>query len=124
MEDNIGNLIYYILIFAVALISWISGLTKKKQQKQTTIPAPFPTQEITDVPPAPPKKRKQGPPPVPKRMRQESYKDSFLSSKNKDATTILQEEEGTHLMDDLELNNPESFRKAIIYSEILNRKEW
>ena len=123
MED-IGDLIYYILIFVVAIISWISSLTKKKKQHQTTIPSPFPTQEMPVVPPAPPRKKKQGPPPVPKRVRQQSYSDAFLSSKDKGTTTILQGEEHISPMDDLELNNAESFRKAIIYSEILNRKEW
>lgn len=123
MED-IGDLIYYILIFVVALISWVSSLTKKKKQHQTTIPSPFPTQEMPVMPPPPPKKKKQAPPPVPKRLRQQSYKDSFVSSKQKETTTIFQEEERVSLADDLELNNAESFRKAIIYSEILNRKEW
>lgn len=123
MED-IGNLVYYILIFAVAIISWISSLTKKKQQHQTTIPSPFPTQEMPTVPPAVPRKKKQAPPPVPKKTRQQSNTNSFLSSKYKESTPVLLEEEGASIADDLDLNNAETFRKAIIYSEILNRKEW
>lgn len=123
MED-IGNLIYYIVIFVVAIVSWVRSSTKKKQQHQTALPSPFPTQDMPVIPPPAPRKKKVVPPPVPKHTRPESYPGSFMSSKYKDSPILMQEEEGVSLRDELELNRADDFRKAILYSEILNRKEW
>jgi len=119
MED-IGNIIYYVVIFVIALISWLSSPKKKKQQ-QTSIPSPFPTHEMqTTPPPVPNRKRKAAPPPVPKAQLYTSAQSS-LSSKYINDTFTEPEEEPT-LIEELDLTNMESFRKAVIYTEILNRK--
>jgi len=121
MED-IGNILYYIVIFVIALVSWLSSSTKKKSQQQTNSPSPFPTQEMSPKPSPPPVKRqKTVPPPAPNRTRQQEKLHSTLSSKYIIDTPIMLEEE-ISLVDELDLTNQESFRKAVIYTEILKRK--
>lgn len=122
MED-IGNLLYYIVIFVIAIVSWISSSGKKKQQP-TNIPSPFPAQTDTlTIPPPESERRKKMPPPVPRNIRQMPSTPSISSSKYTD-TPVLLEESSNPIVDDLDLNNAESFRKAIIYAEIFNRKSW
>lgn len=121
MED-IGNIIYYIVIFVIALISWLSNSTKKKAQQQTNTPSPFPTQEMSPMPSSPPVKRqKTAPPPPPKHIKRQEKLQSTLSSKYTIDTPVMLEQEAS-LADELDLTDPESFRKAVIYTEILNRK--
>ena len=123
MED-IGNLLYYIVIFVIAIVSWISSSGKKKQQ-QTSIPSPFPTQQETFTMPAPvSEKKRKTPPPAPRNTRQMPFAQSTLSSKYTDNTPIQVEDNSNPIIDDLDLDNAESFRRAIIYAEIFNRKSW
>ena len=120
MED-IGNLLYYIVIFVIAIVSWISNSNKKKQQ-QDSIPSPFPTQQNTSAgPPSVPRGKKKAPPPIP---RNTLFSQSSLSSKYTDDTPILIEDSSDSIADDLNLNDADSLRKAIIYAEIFNRKSW
>jgi len=121
MED-IGNIIYYIVIFVIAIVSWLSSSTKKKSQQQTNIPSPFPEHEILATPPPVPKvRRKSTPPPPPDRLHTKTNIYSDLSSKYKEISPIQLEEEPS-LIEELDLTDTESFRKAVIYTEILNRK--
>lgn len=123
MED-IGNLLYYIVIFVIALVSWLSGAGKKKpHQTGKTSPFPIPVPEMQSTPPPMPKRTKKTPPPIPRNIRQESPGYSSLYTKNND-TPVMLEDDGPSVADELELTDMESFRKAIIYAEIFNRKEW
>jgi hypothetical protein len=121
--DNIGDWLYYIIILAVAGISWVSNLNKKKHQEaESPIPA-APREMHVPPPPAPSRTRKK--PPVPRHAEQPS-KPSFLTANEGERAIKTEwsseEEKEVVLAEELNLTDIDTFRKAIIYAEILNRK--
>ncbi|MDR3269053.1 MAG: hypothetical protein LBT83_08310 [Tannerella sp.] len=130
MDKEIGGWLYYIVILAVAGISWINSMNKKKRQQAQTPSSSLPEiEEMLSPPPPPvrqPQKRKT-PPPAPKHSRQRASDFLFLTDKEGERsirTSFFSEEEegGISLSETLELTDPETFRKAIVYAEIMNRK--
>ena len=122
--DEFGNWIYIILMFVVLISSVFKSFTKKKEQQQAQIPVPQEPEEVFPVPPVPKIKTKKLPPPIPVQKKQ-AYSSLFASPSVAESLqtelSMMQEPENT-LADELDLSDPESFRKAIIYSEIINRK--
>jgi len=122
--DEIGNWIYIILMFVVLISSVFKSFTKKKEQQQTQIPIPEDIEEEFPVPPVPMKKTRKLPPPIPV-QKNKPYSSLFASpsvTESMQAELFITPEPENTLADELDLTDPESFRKAIIYSEIINRK--
>ena len=121
--DEFGNWIYIIIMVIVAITSLLSSMNKKKGQQQTQMPDPefpeewFPT---PPVPPVPKKMNRKTPPPIPVHSKNKPYHSIPMSQILN--TELLEPEKETLLIDELDLSDAEAFRKAIIYSEILNRK--
>jgi len=124
--DEIGNWIYIIFI-AVAVISSLYKSTKKKTaQQQTQMPDPaLPPQPSYSIPPVPKEKRVKIPPPASEFIKNRPSKSpSLFSAAHPGVTTesIFVQEEEHVLVDGLDLSDVDALRKAIIYSEIINRK--
>ena len=122
--DEIGNWIYIILMFVVLISSVFKSFTKKKEQQQAQIPVPEALEEVFPFPPAPKKKTKKLPPPIPVQKRQ-AYSSLFAFpsvAESLQAELSMNQEPENTLADELDLTDHESFRRAIIYSEIINRK--
>ncbi|MDR3194062.1 MAG: hypothetical protein LBT76_02055 [Tannerella sp.] len=131
MDNHVGDWLYYIVILAVAAISWLNSANKKKRREQSQTPAPsssWPEEEFLPPPPppAPRQTKRQTPPAVPSQRRAEFRHRLFTPAEEGGraiASQILYEEEpGTPLVETLELTDPDTFRKAVVYAEIMNRK--
>ena len=122
--DEFGDWIYIILMVVVGISSLFKSITKKKEQQPVQKPVPKPSQQSFPVPSVPTKKSRQAPPPVPEHLRQ-SFSSLFSSSTKAESIqteiAFIPEQENT-LADELDLTDAETFRKAIIYSEIINRR--
>jgi hypothetical protein len=126
MED-IGNIVYWVLILGAIIVSSLSSLKKKQQEPQ---PQPQPSQpqsweEMMMPPPAPAPKKKKKAPPVPRAQYQRAQSSLKASEEGESMfgnSPILAEETETVIIDNLGLTDADAFRKAIIYAEILNRK--
>jgi len=123
--DQFGDWVYIILMVVVGITSLFSSINKKKRQQQTQMPSPVPPEFSYPTPPVPKKKERKLPPPVPADSRYPSF-DTHLTfpiveTDSQAETYLVQEEEGA-LANELELTDPDAFRKAVIYAEILNRK--
>ncbi|MDR1406955.1 MAG: hypothetical protein LBJ23_02755 [Tannerella sp.] len=104
----------------------------KKKNKGETVAPPAPSsvyeyEEAPPIPPAPPKAGKKTPPAVPGRAKRTGGYESLFRNEGQRVTgsapSLLEEETGeVSSAEALELNDTEDFRKAVIYSEILNRK--
>jgi len=123
MDDSIGNWLYLIVIIVITVVSSLGSLKKKRTAETVTSPQPVsPTEFFPEPPPVRKSKKKQPPAPPQKSGYTPMFQDegqravenivSFPGDLTDDATPLK----------DLELDDAESFRKAIIYSEILNRK--
>jgi hypothetical protein len=127
MDNHLGDWLYYIVILVVAGISMLNGMNKKKRQQQEPDSSPFPPEEIL-LPPPPVRmqQKKKTPPPVPERTRKSSFLSSRIPDEGERMFTpepfVFNEEKDSGWMEKLDLTDTEAFRKAIIYSEILNRK--
>jgi hypothetical protein len=124
--DEFGNWVYIILMAVVVISSVIKSINKKKeqQQPQPQIPVPEPMEQSFPVPPATIKKSRQMPPPAPKQKNQ-PYSSLFASqtiAESLQTELALTSQQESALADELDLTDTEAFRKAIIYSEIVNRK--
>jgi len=122
--DEFGNWIYIIIMVIVAITSLLSSMNKKKGQQQTQMPDPeFPEEwfPAPPVPPVPKKMNRKTPPPIPGHSRNQPY-HSIPTTQMLSVESHLTPEEESVLADELDLTDAEAFRKAIIYSEILNRK--
>lgn len=125
MDNHIGDWLYYIVILVVAGISWLSSVNKKKQQEAQQSASSLP--EEPSAPPVRQQRTKKTPPPIPKHLQPRASSYSFMATNEGEhamqQTSILTEEEsGPSISDTLELTHPETFRKAIIYAGIMNRK--
>ena len=144
--DNLGDWLYLVLLI-VAGVGGLFNSGKKKKQQTEAKPAeeamPLPkkksfwelleeasTEETTKakkkvVPKATPKKQKERQPAAKATpfLTAESAIPSTIASNYKDELAVGEgEERGGLSMSDFHLNDREEVRKAIIYSEILNRK--
>ena len=133
--DELGNWIYIILMVVVAISSLFSSMNKKRRQQQAEIPErdmpETPYQEIPvpfpDPAPAPSSVKKIRPTssPVTERFRHQPLSSlmSFPLTETSEQTAISQVTDDEYvLVDDLDLTDTESVRKAVIYSEILKLK--
>jgi len=122
--DELGNWVYIILMVVVGISSLWSSINKKKGQQQTSIPAPDPPEPSFPVPPVPVKKNKKST--LFEHAKSEQPFGSRLTSQMAESSlpkeTSIEPEEEFVLVDELDLKDAESFRRAIIYAEILNRK--
>jgi hypothetical protein len=127
MDNHLGDWLYYIVILVVAIVSFVGNLNKKKPQEETLPPAPAPSMEDL-LPPAPPvqTRRKKSPPPVPGfRPSRSSFSSPFAEEGSRmltEDTFAAADEKETAWADELNLTNTDTFRKAFISAEILNRK--
>ena len=126
--DELGDWIYIIVMVVVGISSFVSSLNKKKRQQQSQMPLPEMSETLEPsypTPYVPEQREKKQPPPVPGRSKHNPLNaQSTLPTYETDVQTeisFMQEEEST-IAGELELSDPDAFRKAIIYSEILNRK--
>lgn len=143
--DNLGDWVYIVFLIVAAVSGLFNSKGKKKRpaqvlgqpehdmfpEEQTSSGKGFweileetatPQQKklVIEKPPRPKKNKK-----AEKRVQtpfltaeQEIQKSKVISSQ----PTNLQVEEEPSLLQDIEFNNAEELRKAVIYSEILNRK--
>jgi len=128
--DELGNWVYIILMVVFAISSLYRSINKKKEEQSTQMPVPelpdfqdFPEQPYT-MPPVPMKKSRKSHPPAPTPKNQ-PYSSLFASSTVSESLHVeksFMPEQESALADELDLTDAEAFRKAIIYSEILNRK--
>ena len=122
--DEFGDWIYIILMVVVGISSLFRSISKKKEQQPTQMPVPKPPQQSHRVPPVPTRKSRRMPPPVPEHLRQSFsslFESSTVAESIKTEMALMPEQESA-LADELDLTDAEAFRKAVIYSEILNRK--
>ena len=122
--DEFGDWIYIVLMVVVGITSLFKSINKKKEQQQTHIPVPKPPQQSFPTPPVPTKQSRRMPPPVPEHLRQSFsslFESSTIAESLKTEIALMPEQESI-LADELDLTDAEAFRKAIIYSEIINRK--
>lgn len=143
--DNLGDWIYIVFLIVAALSGLFSSKNKKKRPTQvlgqpdydTTKEEPVPSdkgfweilEEVTNERP----KQKSATITIPDKKKnkkeirqpnpflvaeQEIHKSKVSSSRPMN----FEAEEEHSLLEDIEFNNAEELRKAVIYSEILNRK--
>jgi len=123
--EEFGDWIYIIIMVVVGISSLFSSINKKKAQQQTQMPSSEPLDPSFPDSSVPKKKEKKQPPPVPKQIKRQPFNmQSTIPTVETDSQTekYLMQEKESALVDELDLDDPDSFRKAIIYSEILHRK--
>ena len=123
--DEFGDWIYIILMVVVGISSLFSSINKKKREQQTQMSLPEPLESSDSsypVPSVPPKKERKLPPPVPGHFKHQPYNAQLtfpdVDTASQTEIYFAQEEESI-LAGELELADPDDFRKAVIYSEIL-----
>jgi len=146
--ENLGDWLYIVILAAVGLSSFFSAGKKKKAEEEAKKQQAPPPDVVTpqtasdrdfwDIftepeekyPPviAKPKTQKKTSKPYTSKSTQAS---PFLTGesdierairKQTPTVSVLEEEEREPLVSAEDFNDPESLRKAVIYSEILNRK--
>ena len=122
--DEFGDWIYIILMVVVGISSFVGSINKKKRQQQSQMPLPETSEPSYPSPYVPEQKERKQPPPVPGHSKHNLLNaQSTLPTNETDVQTDISfmQEEST-IANELELSDPDAFRRAIIYSEILNRK--
>lgn len=133
--DNIGDWLYVVFIIIAAISSILSSGKKKKHSKEilgqpgrTFSPPqpanrPAPANEVINKPhprnPEKKKARKTPPPPPPMFLQGDRIPQTSLQER--ETGTIYNEAEPEH-PSGFSLRNPDDLKKAVIYTEILNRK--
>ncbi|MFR8359673.1 MAG: hypothetical protein ACLVEJ_31190 [Parabacteroides sp.] len=139
--DNVGDWIYIVFLIVAAISGLFSSKTKKKRPTQVlgqpghdTYPEEntssgkgfweileeATTPQKPEAPTAPiHKKKKKTPASKPFLSTEQEIQKSKVSSSQPMNFPI---EEEHSMLEDIEFNNAEELRKAVIYSEILNRK--
>jgi hypothetical protein len=127
--EELGDWVYIILMVVVGISSMYSSAKKKQRQQQTQMPSPEPSEPSEPsepwypMTPTPKQKAKKQPPPVPRHIRQQPSTSTIPIIETGMQTEIhVAQTEGNVYIDELELDDPETYRKAIIYAEIFNRK--
>ena len=128
--EELGDWVYIILMVVVGISSLISSANKKKRQQQMQMPTPVsdPSEDYEmpyPTPSVPKKKEKLLPPPAPAQSKRQPL-NAHLAYSDLDTGTqseiLCTQEDESALANKLELSDPDTFRKAVIYAEILNRK--
>ncbi|WP_080905302.1 hypothetical protein [Parabacteroides sp. Marseille-P3160] len=134
--DNLGDLIY-ILILGVIAVSGIFSADKKKKKerearKQNPTPAGIPDlrelfgefeeKKKNVSPPKPIPVIKEKPKPTPSPFLLTSEGDSEIRRKAQSTNSLFPIEEEHFLGEKLDFRDIDELKKAIIYSEIFNRK--
>jgi len=118
--EHVGDWLYYVIFFGIAIVSLINSVAKKKPVETVSPP---PVYESPAPPPAPLSVRRKTPPPTPKRSKSSDRYDALFQ---KEGQRVFENEATTDneitTTDNWSLNDAETMRKAIIYTEILNRK--
>ncbi|RHU21624.1 hypothetical protein DXD68_23675 [Parabacteroides sp. TM07-1AC] len=135
--DNLGDWIYIVFLIVAAVSGLFSSKNKKKRPtqvlgqpeyepaKEEHAPSGKGFWEILEEATTPPekkekkKKKKEIRQPNPFLAAEQEIHKSKVSSS---PITNFPTEEEHALLEDIEFNNAEELRKAVIYSEILNRK--
>lgn len=135
--DNLGDWIYIVFLIVAAVSGLFSSKNKKKRPTQVLgQPEYEPTQkehapsgkgfwEILEEATTPPEKKEKK-----KKKKEIRQPNPFLAAEQEirnpkvSSSPIMNfpTEEEHALLEDIEFNNAEELRKAVIYSEILNRK--
>ena len=127
--EELGDWVYIILMVVVGISSLFSSVKKKKKAQQMEMPTPVPSAPseawYPATPSVPNKKEKILPPPVPGQSKRQPL-NAHLAYSDLDTGTqseiLCTQEDEIALVNKLELSDPDTFRKAVIYAEILNRK--
>ena len=119
--DEFGDWIYIILMVVVGISSLFSSINKKKRQQQTQMPLPESSDPSYPASTVPTKKERRLPPPVPIHIKNQPY-NTLSTPYIQNTNSIITSEEESALSSELKLADPDTFRKAVIYSEILKRK--
>ena len=123
--EEFGDWVYIILMVVVGISSLFNSINKKKGKQQTQMPSPAPSEPSYPAPPVPAKKKRELPPPVPGHIKHQPFNTHLTYPTIEDGLRtdifLTQEEENT-LANELELSDPDAFRKAVIYSTVINRK--
>lgn len=139
--DNLGDWIYIVFLI-VAAVSGLFSSKKNKKRPAEVLRQPgndmMPEEEATsekgfweileEVKNTQP--RKQVPAPKRKKTIEKPTQNPFLTAENEiqkskavsSRPVNFPTEEDSNLLEEIEFNNLEELRKAVIYSEILNRK--
>ena len=139
--DNVGDWIYIVFLIVVAISGLFSSKNKKKRPTQVLgqpghdsypeentssgkgfweILEEATTPQKPEAPTAPiHKKKKKTPASKPFLSTEQEIQKSKVSSSQ---PMNFPAEEEHSMLEDIEFNNAEELRKAVIYSEILNRK--
>jgi len=123
--DEFGDWIYIILMVVVGISSLVGSARKKMKQMQTQMPSPEQSDPSYPAPSIPKKTEQKQPPPAPGHHKHQPFNAHFtfpVVETGEQTEICVGQEEETTLVNDLELDVPDSFRKALIYSEIINRK--
>lgn len=134
--DDLGNWVYIILMVVVGISSLFSSINKKKGQKQTQTPSPEIPDDRFPAPPVPlepvpvpthlpAKKIRKSSPPIPGNTGNKPFGSPLKSSLDEthlQTESAIKPDEDYSLAEELDLTDTEAFRKAIIYSEIINRR--
>lgn len=135
--DNLGDWIYIVFLIVAAVSGLFSSKNKKKRPtqvlgqpeyapaKEEHTPSGKGFWEILEEATTPPEKKE-------KKIKKKEIRqpNPFLAAEQKihqskvssSPITNFPTEEEHALLEDIEFNNAEELRKAVIYSEILNRK--
>ena len=128
MED-LGNWVYILLMVVVGISSMLSSINKKKGQQQTQMPdSDFPELSFPEAPvpvPIPKERNKKSSPSFPEQRKHQplrSHSTFPVTDNSVQSELSITHEKENKWIDELDLTDAEAFRKAIIYSEIINRK--
>ena len=120
--DEYGDWVYIILMVVVGISSLISSINKKKRQQPMQMPVPeYPDEPSFPIPPVSTQQERKQPPPAPRHSKRTHLAPPLIETRLPTETFFEQDEE-IALTDELNLSDADAFRKAVIYSEILNRK--
>lgn len=138
--DNLGDWIYIVFLAIAGLSGLISSARKKKQEAEASMP-PVESDELPDSEKGfwdmfeEMQKKQAEPVSLPKQSsrpsasKQKPSRTPFLTSESRiqslssiETIVSLEEDEAFALDVSEDFHDPEEIRKAIIYTEILNRK--
>jgi len=123
--DELGDWVYIILMVVVGISSFVGSINKKKRQQQSQMPLPETSEPEYPSPYVPEQKERKQPPAVPGNYQHQpldAHQTFPTDEIDAQTETYLMQAEESSLANELELADPDAFRKAIIYSEIIKRK--
>ena len=136
--ENIGDWLYFLFIIIAGISSLFSSKKKKKrvQQKKTTLDTDMTSEEESElpekdfwdilqeikeqsIPKEEPQPQKQS---IRKSSQEEKKEPAIQKQPNTQNYRTIPSKEEDNIDIDMELTHASELRKAVIYSEILNRK--